>query len=169
MEMTEKELLDGIDKSLEQVFSRGDPWGLSDEGVAAITKRTYAGMEALVGEIKSINDDAIRKRSLKSLYEFVLSIVETIVEFHNIEQSRVKQAYVAQSFNKLKADNRNRELITCIEAEAAAQNRVLSKGLKFAQLIRPGVRRRLGLEPDEANWPSASTIKAAVMRVKSTL
>jgi L-lysine 2,3-aminomutase len=168
MAMAEKEILDGIDELLQEVFTGGDPWTLSDEGIMALMKRMDAARDALVITIENIRDAKKRTFALKAVHELLLSITDTIKYFHSIELARVKQARIAQTFNKIKAAERQKRLLACIEDEVAAEKRTLSKGLKFAQIIRPGVRRRLGLEPDKTDWPSASTIKAAVMKIKST-
>ena len=93
---------------------------------------------------------------------------EIIDAFYNLKLAKTKQAYVARSAKRRKAAQRYNELVECIKAEAKTQRRALSTGIKFAQLMRPGVRRRLGFEPEGDGWPSASTIKVAIKTLKLT-
>jgi hypothetical protein len=71
--------------------------------------------------------------------------------------------------NKAKADAQNPKLDAAIVDEAKTQNRALARSIKFAAMIRPGVRVRLGLAPDEQGWPSKGTIKRAISeRIKKS-
>jgi hypothetical protein len=42
----------------------------------------------------------------------------------------------------------------------------LATSNKFAEIIRPGVQKRLGLVPDGGGYPSVSSIKANIGRLK---
>jgi hypothetical protein len=91
---------------------------------------------------------------------------EVFDNFPNVKVAATKRAFQAQWAKSEKAKERNERLVECIQDEAKAQHRALSKGIKFAQLLRPGVRQRLGLEPHGAGWPSASSIKGAITKIK---
>jgi len=53
-----------------------------------------------------------------------------------------------------------------IEAEATLLRRALAISREFADLIRPGVRWRLNLDPEGKDWPSVATIKNAIREIK---
>jgi hypothetical protein len=157
------EILNIIDK----IVYGGDPWKLSDEGVIALQKRMHAALEALFFFIGKLDKELDRQFALKTLQVLIMAFSETIDTVHNVKLAATKQALIARSAKSRKAAQRQGQLFVYIEAEARAQNRALSKGIKFAQLIRPGVRQRLGLEPEGSSWPSASTIKGAVAKLRS--
>jgi hypothetical protein len=62
-------------------------------------------------------------------------------------------------------DARRKALDTAIIAEAARLNKILAISLEFADLVRPGVLKRLKL-PGKAKWPSKTTIKRAISRIR---
>jgi len=63
-------------------------------------------------------------------------------------------------------DERTTKLIDAIEAEATLRRRALAISQEFADLIRPGVRRRLNLDPEGKDWPSVATIKNPIREIK---
>jgi hypothetical protein len=63
-------------------------------------------------------------------------------------------------------DERAVKLIEAIEAEATLLRRALAISREFADLIRPGVRWRLNLDPEGKDWPSVTTIKNAIREIK---
>ena len=63
-------------------------------------------------------------------------------------------------------DERAVKLIEAIEAEATLLRRALAISREFADLIRPGVRWRLNLDPEGKDWPSVATIKNAIGEIK---
>lgn len=152
---------------VEALTSTGDPWELSNEGIRSYDKRIEAALEALFWCLDGIENDRTRQNGFKALLELMHTVLETVETFHNVRRAATKQALIAQYARVQKAAKRRRQLFTSIQEEAKAQNRALSKGIKFAQLIRPGVRVRLGLERNGSGWPSASTIKNAIGELKS--
>lgn len=148
---------------VDEILLAGDPWELSDIGVSQMSMRLDACLEALAWCFEKFESETDRRFAFKAVNELLLTMRETIWGFHNIRHVATKQAYIAQSAKSRKAAVRRATLFKCIKAEAQAQNRVLSKGIKFASLIRPGVRQRLGLDPEGIDWPSASSIKVAVV------
>jgi hypothetical protein len=150
-----------------KILHGGDRWLLLDEGVTALEKRMHAALEALVFVSGKLENKLDRKLALKALRVLMVTMLDTIYSVHNVKLAPTKQAHIARNAKSLKAAQRHGRLIVCIKAEARAQKRVLSKGIKFAHLIRPGVRQRLDLEPEGSGWPSASTIKGAVAKLKN--
>jgi hypothetical protein len=63
-------------------------------------------------------------------------------------------------------DKRAAKLSEAIRAEAAQQRRALAISREYADLIRPGVRRRLNLDPEGEDWPSVATIKNTISEIK---
>ncbi len=63
-------------------------------------------------------------------------------------------------------DERAVKLSEAIEAEATQRRRALAISREYADLIRPGVRRRLNLDPEGKDWPSVATIKNAIREIK---
>jgi hypothetical protein len=153
---------------VEEIFASGDPWTLTDLGIKVYVKRVLASLEVLVACFNEIENRKIRSHAFKGLEELLAMFSEIVDNFYNLKLAKTKQAYVARSAKRRKAAQRYNELVECIKAEAKTQRRTLSTGIKFAQLMRPGVRRRLGLDPEGDGWPSASTIKAAIKILKST-
>lgn len=167
MRLNEPERHRRIRAVIENIIYRGDPWARSFSGIEADVKYVAACLEALFPLFNEIENKKSRSRAFKSLEELLLALDNIVSSFHNLKLAATKQAYIAQSAKRRKAAKRYSELVECIKAEAEAQRRALSTGIKFAQMMRPGVRRRLGLEPDGDGWPSASTIKAAISILKS--
>jgi hypothetical protein len=79
-------------------------------------------------------------------------------------ETMATQARRARAGNRAKAEARNRTLDDAIKAEAEAQKKKLATSTEFADLIRCGVRARLGLKPDVAGWPSIGSIREAVAK-----
>jgi hypothetical protein len=162
-----REIQSEIQRILEEICTTGDPWELSDLGIEAYIRRMDATYEALIFCTDRVKSQKLRKLILKVVYEMVQVISETIEYRHNVKKAPTKQAYIARAGRNRKVAKRHKDLISFIEVEAKSLNLALSKGLKFAQLIRPGVRTRLGLEPDGDGWPSPSTIKGVVTELKA--
>jgi hypothetical protein len=165
--MRDKEIQSTISGVAREIVCTGDPWLLTNEGVVALQKRVDASLSGLFLIFTKIDDEEDRSFAFKALNELVMTLHEAIHYFHNIDLVATKQASRARLAKSKKNAPRYDRLFDCIRAESLAQRRVLSKGIKFAQLLRPGVRRRLGLSPDENGWPSASTIKGAVAKLKT--
>jgi hypothetical protein len=79
---------------------------------------------------------------------------------------RVMQAAHARAAKHGRDTGRWQELDSAIRAEARAQKRALATSKELAELIRPGVCERLVVECSADNWPSWSTIKNAISRLK---
>ena len=147
---------------VDEILRDGDPWMLSDVGVIAMIKRLDACLIALAWCYGKFEDEMTERFAFKALRELLSTLLETIRTFHNLKGAAEKQARIAHSAKIQKAAERRVKLWHCIVAEAEVQNKTLSKGIKFARQIRPGVRQRLGLEPEGRDWPSASSIKVAI-------
>jgi len=69
------------------------------------------------------------------------------------------------------ANERTPRLDTAITDEAQAQKRTLANSIEFAGLIRPGVMKRLKIEPEKPKekqkWPSPSLIRTRIAAIKS--
>ncbi|MBV9433450.1 MAG: hypothetical protein JO137_16635 [Hyphomicrobiales bacterium] len=109
----------------------------------------------------------MRKQIWKMVYEIILLISEMIEDHYSVKKAATKQAYRAQAGRRRKAAMRHKELFSSIMAEAKSLNRALSTGIQFAHAVRPGVLNRLGLEPEGDGWPTASTIKGAITKLKA--
>jgi len=59
------------------------------------------------------------------------------------------------------------KLIEAIKAEAALQKGPLAISREYADLILPGVRGRLNLDPKGKDWLTARLIKTTLGRMKS--
>jgi hypothetical protein len=79
-------------------------------------------------------------------------------------EKELAQARVAQKGKSAKALERRVRLFAAIKEEAQSQKRALSKGEKFARMVRPGVRRRLGLASEGNDWPSIPAIRHCVTK-----
>jgi hypothetical protein len=162
-----------IKRLVENIVLEGDQFGgsltenISSVGIQAFKKRLDATLFVLFEELDRIEPRENRDLAFKALHELISTVREVIDNLHNIDLVPVKQAHVARVAKHRKAARRNDQLVECILAEAKAQNVKMSKGIKFAHMVRPGVRQRMGLGPDEDGWPSASTIKAAVAKITS--
>jgi hypothetical protein len=162
-----EELKSEIQKLLREICTTGDPWELSELGAEAHIRRMNGAYEQLTMCIDCVQSRMLRKQILKTVYHLAELISEIIEEHHNVKRAATKQAYVARAGRNRKVAERHKELIQFIEAEAKSLNLIFSKGIKFAQIIRPGVRRRLGLEPEGEGWPSASTIKGIMTKLRA--
>jgi hypothetical protein len=80
-------------------------------------------------------------------------------------ETMATQARRAGAANRANAEARNQPLEDAIKAEAKDQKKALAISDKFASLIRPGVVHRL--PPNDNGWPSVSTIRNAIKRIKS--
>jgi hypothetical protein len=70
---------------------------------------------------------------------------------------------------QVKDDGRRLALEPAIIAEATHLDKALTTSMEFARLVRPGVLKRLELPlelPDKAKWPTESTIKRAISRIR---
>jgi hypothetical protein len=65
-----------------------------------------------------------------------------------------------------KTNRRDKELEAANNAETKKQNKALAVSREFSELIRPGVRARLGPYA-KGNYPSISKIKTTVSRMKN--
>jgi hypothetical protein len=154
-----------IKRLVETILLKGDPWRITDAGVRAVEKVLEASLSSLFEQLDGIEPRKNRRLAFKALDQLVSGVCLAIDTFHNVNSVATKQAHMAQAAKLRKAAQRYDQLFKCILAEAKAQNLKMSKGIKFAQVVRPGVRRRMGLEPDENGWPSPSTIKSAVAKL----
>jgi hypothetical protein len=80
-------------------------------------------------------------------------------------ETMATQARRAGAANRANAEARNQMLEEAIKAEAKDHKKALAISDKFASLIRPGVVHRL--PPNNTGWPSVSTIRKAIKRIKS--
>jgi hypothetical protein len=64
-------------------------------------------------------------------------------------------------------DARISDLAVAIIGEAAYLDKILACSLKCAGVLRPGVREHFGLSREGDGWPSDSTIKQIILRIKT--
>jgi hypothetical protein len=74
-------------------------------------------------------------------------------------------AYAARKAKEIKDAGQARKLDDAVRAECAERGRI-SISIEFANLIRPGVRKRLGCKQYDT-WPSQSRIKGSLGRLKN--
>jgi hypothetical protein len=75
------------------------------------------------------------------------------------------RAYAARKAKEIKDAGQARKLDDAVRAECAERGRI-SISIEFANLIRPGVRKRLGCKQYDT-WPSQSRIKGSLRRLKT--
>jgi hypothetical protein len=79
---------------------------------------------------------------------------------------RNMQAYTPRKAKEIKDADRTRQLDDAVPAECADQGRAIAISIKLANLIRPGVQKKLDCKPADT-WPSRSAIKGALGRLKA--
>jgi hypothetical protein len=128
---------------------------LTDEDRAELERHSKK-LEHSFREILKVIDDLNETKPSDSAKNFLRAGIET--------ETKATQARRAGAGNRAKAEARNRTLDDAIKAEAEAQKKKLATSTEFADLIRCGVRTRLGLKPDGAGWPSIGSIREAVAK-----
>jgi hypothetical protein len=79
---------------------------------------------------------------------------------------REAKAHGSETSGKIGTVERNAALDKAVREEAAHQNKAISKGLEFAEIIRQGVAARLDPKyKTKKGYPSASTIRASAGRI----
>jgi hypothetical protein len=79
---------------------------------------------------------------------------------------REMRVYTPRKTKEIKDADRARKLDDAVRAECAERGRAIAISIEFANLIRPGVQKRLGCKQDD-EWPSQSTIKVSLRRLKT--
>jgi hypothetical protein len=79
---------------------------------------------------------------------------------------RNKQAYTPRKAKEIKDADRTRKLDDAVRAECADQGRAIAISIKLADLIRPGVRKKLDCKQADT-WPGRSAIKGALGRLRA--
>ena len=79
---------------------------------------------------------------------------------------RNMQAYTARKAKEIKDAGQARKLDDAVRAECAERGRAISISIEFANLIRPGVQKRLDCKQDD-EWPSQSTLKVSLRRLQT--
>lgn len=132
-----------------------------------LTRGAWTELQSLLDEVKS---EPLRNEMTLAIDALCTGVAQlgrfacpADVQQRALEsEQQCKQAKVA-SAGKAKKDNpRRRKLYKAIKEEAEALNEKLSKGLKFAERLRPGVLSRLGLAANTKGWPVARTIKDCI-------
>lgn len=82
-----------------------------------------------------------------------------------LKASGIKRASMMRKAKQPSNAARRLRLAQAIKDEAGSLKRVIATSEKFAGDVRPGVRARLGLEPDNG-WPEISTIRTAAREIK---
>jgi len=133
------DLQDGLDAAFRRFDTRVDPHLANDIAAAVINAALIVSYASEQSKAK-LREEA--KRHFRS------------------EQARNARGakQISDAFNR-------KRLGDAILDEAEAQNRALAISKEFADLIRPGVCKRLGVACRD-NWPRPSAIKEAVRRIK---
>ena len=119
------------------------------------TEKVADAIKLLLPEFQNRVDPKLVVNLMRCVAQLGSSLVDTSTPERLF---RNKQAYTARKTKEIKDAVRARKLDDVVRAECADQGRVIAISIKLADLIRPGVRKKLDCKPADT-WPSRSAIK----------